>query len=396
MIRRGDPAWSPEKQDATQGVPYITRIIMNINEIKNHLNDNIIPFWKKLRDDEHGGFFGRVDYGLEVHKTADKGGILNSRILWFFANAREVPCAAHAYQFMKKKLIDRENGGVYWSVDYTGKPQNTTKYTYNQAFAVYALASYYEASKDYEALDYAYELVKIIETKCRDEAGYLEAFDREWKPISNEQLSENGVVADRTMNTLLHVYEAYTELYRVHKNPNIAAKLKWLLDVFENKVYNPEKKRLDVFFDLDYKPIIDLTSYGHDIEASWLIDRGTDVLGIPRVPFTKTLAEQIHKIALDADGSVFNEDEAGKVDTKKVWWVQAEAILGFLNAGYTETAGRIWEYIKNSMIDKRAGSEWFNELERDGAPLEMDIVNGWKCPYHNGRMCLEVIGSDNR
>jgi mannobiose 2-epimerase len=362
-----------------------------INDVRAHLTDSIVPFWRNLKDEEHGGFYGRVDFNLEVHKTADKGGILNSRILWFFSNTRDLPYAAHAYRFLKKSLTDWTHGGVYWSATHEGKPADTTKYTYNQAFAVYALASYYEASKDYEALDLAYELVKIIEKKCRDEAGYLEAFDREWNPIENEQLSENGVIAARTMNTLLHVYEAYTELYRVHKNHNIAAKLKWMLEVFEKKIYNAEKRRLDVFFDLDYKPLIDLCSYGHDIEASWLIDRGTDILGLPRLAFTKTLAEQIHSTALDEDGSVFNEEEAGSVDTKKVWWVQAEALLGFLNGGYTEAAEKLWEYIKSSLLDKREGSEWYNELKRDNTPIETDIANSWKCPYHNGRMCLEVI-----
>ncbi|MCL2639129.1 MAG: AGE family epimerase/isomerase [Oscillospiraceae bacterium] len=371
---------------------------MSIEEIKSHLTGVIIPFWKKLKDEEFGGFYGRMDFNLKVHKAADKSGILNSRILWFFSNAfltlGDKDCledARHAYVFLKKAFLDKTHNGVYWSVTHDGKPQDVTKYTYNLAFAVYALASYYDASKDYEALDLAYELVKIIEKKCRDEAGYLEAFDREFKPIENEQLSENGVIAKRTMNTLLHVYEAYTELYRVHKNPNVEAKLKQMLEIFAEKVYNPEKKRLDVFFDLDYKSLIDLTSYGHDIEASWLIDRGTDVLGLPRLALTKSLAEQIHKIALDEDGSVFNEDEAGNVDTKKVWWVQAEAVLGFLNAGYTETAERIWNYIKARMIDSREGSEWLNELLKDGTPIEMDIVNGWKCPYHNGRMCFEVV-----
>ncbi|MCL2698350.1 MAG: AGE family epimerase/isomerase [Oscillospiraceae bacterium] len=372
---------------------------MNINEIKQHLTHCIIPFWKALRDDEHGGFYGQMDFGLNVSKTADKSCILNSRILWFFSNCYltlgDESCleyAAYAYKFLKLEFTDRYyDDGIHWSADHTGSPKDTTKYTYNHAFAVYSLASYYNAGGDSEALDLAYELVNVIETKCRDEAGYLEAFDREFKPIENEQLSENGVVADRTMNTLLHVFEAYTELYRVDKNPETAQKLKWILGVFEEKIYNPEKRRLDVFFNLDYKPLIDLTSYGHDIEASWLIDRGTDVLNIPRVTFTKVLAEQVHAIALDSDGSVFNECEAGKVDTKKVWWVQAEAVLGFLNAGYTEAAGKIWEYIKARMIDKRSGSEWFNELQKDGTPIPMDIVNGWKCPYHNGRMCLEVI-----
>jgi mannobiose 2-epimerase len=372
---------------------------MNIKEIKSHLINDIIPFWKNLRDDESGGFYGEMSYALELNKKADKGGILNSRILWFFSNAYTalgdgdcLDCARHAYEFLKKAFIDAEHGGVYWSVDYAGQPKDDMKHTYNQAFAVYALASYYVASGDKDALGLAYELADVIEFKCRDEAGYLEAFDREFKPIINEHLSENNITAHRTMNTLLHIYEAYTELYRADGAADIAHDLKRILGIFEQKVYNPDKKRLEVFFDHDYNSIIDLCSYGHDIEASWLLDRGTEVLGIPPPGFTKELAAQIHAVALDEDGSVFNECEEGRVDTRKVWWVQAEALLGFLHAGYTETAGGIWEYIKAKVIDPRPGSEWLNELHKDGTPIETKaIADPWKCPYHNGRMCIEVL-----
>ena len=366
--------------------------------MKAHLTDCILPFWKKLRDDEHGGFYGQVNYNLELNKQADKGAILNSRILWFFSNAYltlgDKSCleyAKHAYEFLKKAFLDKERGGLYWSADYKGEALETTRYTYNQAFAVYALASYYDASKDVGALHLAYELVHIIEAYYKDEGGYLEAFNSQFMLLENEKLSGNGVIAGRTMNTLLHILEAYTELYRVQKNPQIAEKLKVVLALFETKVYNPEKKRLEVYFDFEYNSLVDITSYGHDIEASWLIDRATDVLELPRLEFTKILAAQIHSIALDTDFSVFNEDEGGEIDKKKVWWVQAEAILGFLNAGYDETAEKIWGFMKANIIDKRENSEWLNELNPDNSPKEMDIVNEWKCPYHGGRMCFEIM-----
>jgi mannobiose 2-epimerase len=222
--------------------------------------------------------------------------------------------------------------------------------------------------------------------------------------VDNEKLSENGVMAGRTMNTLLHVYEAYTELYRVDRNKKIADKLGFMLDVFADKVYNPKERRLEVFFDRDMNSLINLNSYGHDIEASWLVDRGVEILGDPEYekkiyPITKELASHIHSVAMD-ESSLYNECENGKVDTKKVWWVQAEAILGFLNGyqkdpsrkDYLESAGRIWDFIKNNMIDKRKGSEWFNELHADGTPIKTkEIVGPWKCPYHNGRMCFEII-----
>ncbi len=383
---------------------------MRVNEIRQHLEEELIPFWEGLRDTQYGGFYGEMDYHLTLYPKADKGCILNSRILWFFSNAwltvKEPGClehAKHSYEFLKNAFLDQEYGGVYWSVTYDGKPSDDSKHTYNQAFAVYGLASYYAASGDKEALRLAYRLVDKIESSCRDELGYLEAFDRSFQPVSNEKLSENGVMAERTMNTLLHVYEAYTELYRVDKEDRIARHLRWMLDLFADKVYNPKKRRLEVFFDHAWNSLIDLNSYGHDIEASWLIDRGLEILKDPLysakiTPITKDLADHIHSVAMD-ESSLYNECEAGKVDTKKVWWVQAEAILGFLNAyekeparsDYLESAARIWEFIKTYMIDQRKSSEWFFELHKDGRPIRREIVGPWKCPYHNGRMCFEVI-----
>ncbi len=384
---------------------------MRVQEIRMHLERGIIPFWKGLRDDAFGGFYGEMDYNLKLSRKADKGGILNSRILWFFSNAyltlgeaEYLDYAKHAYELLRDAFLDRKKGGVFWSVTYDGLPSVDMKYTYNQAFAVYGLSSYYDASGDKEALALAYSLTDKLEQECRDQEGYLEAFDRNFLPISNEKLSENGVVAARTMNTLLHVLEAYTELYRVDNNNSIAGKIRWIMDIFADKIYNPKERRLEVFFDLDYHSLIDLNSYGHDIEASWLLDRAVEIINDSGYrakinPITTELADHIHSIALDGN-SLFNECERGKVDTRKVWWVQAEALLGFLNGfqknperkNYLESVGGVWDYIKTHMIDPRKGSEWFYELYRDGSPIKTrEIAGTWKCPYHNGRMCFEVM-----
>lgn len=449
---------------------------MRTEEIKKHLLEDMIPFWKKLRDDEFGGFYGEVDYQLIVHNKAGKGCILNSRILWFFSNAymitKDEECleyATHAYEYLKSTFLDQEYGGVYWSVTYDGKPEDTTKHTYNQAFAIYALASYYDISGNKEALQLAYELVDKIETYCCDDIMYLEAFDRKFIPVPNEKLSENGIMATRTMNTLLHVFEAYTELYRVDKNSKIADKLRWMLCIFTEKVYNPTLRRLEVFFDFDMNSLIDLNSYGHDIEASWLLDRGCEILRADIVNsinettlknistdnilsenivienispesissenispeniaseiikskiispenitsenispeniiskisnITKNLTDHIKEVAYDGI-SLNNECFHGEVDKRKIWWVQAEAILGFINGyekditrtDYLAAAGSIWDFVKECMIDHRAGSEWLNELSEDGVPYPKEIVGPWKCPYHNGRMCFEVL-----
>lgn len=380
-------------------------------EVKNHLVSVIIPFWKNLRDDRYGGYYGYMDYDLGLDKKAEKGCILNSRITWFFSNAYTIlkdesllAEADHGYEFLKNCCLDKENGGIYWSMNYDGTPLDTTKHTYNQAFSIYALSSYYEASGKKEALDLAMQLFHLIEERCTDDQGYLEAFTRDFKPESNEKLSENGVLAEKTMNTLLHVFEAYTELYRVSADETVKTRLAWMMDVFADKVFNPDLKRQEVFFDKNYNSIIDLHSYGHDIETAWLIDRGVDVLKDENyrqkmTKITKILTQNIYDVAFDGH-SLANECEKGVVDTNRVWWVQAETIVGFINGyehdrsrtDYLEAAEAVWRFVKEYQLDKRKGSEWFWLVRKDGTPVEgKPIVEPWKCPYHNGRMCFEVI-----
>lgn len=387
---------------------------MMVEEVKEHLLHTIIPFWKNLRDNEHGGYYGWLGYDLALDKKAVKGCILNSRITWFFANAYTLlkdesllDEAKHGFAFMKDYCFDKENGGIYWSITYDGKPEDTTKHTYNQAFCIYALSSYYEASKDEEALAMAKELFHIIEEKCTDEVGYLEAFDREFHLIENDKLSENGVIADKTMNTLLHVFEAYTELYRVSKDAEVKKRLEWILDTIADKIYNPKLHRQEVFFDKNYNSILDLHSYGHDIETAWLLNRGVDVLGEEAYqkkmgPIIDDLTAQVYKVAFDGH-SLANECEKGVVNTHRIWWVQAETVIGFLNGyqrnpekkEYLEAAKSEWRFIKDYVIDKREGSEWFWEVDENGKPYpDRPIVEPWKCPYHNGRMCIEVIRRD--
>lgn len=382
---------------------------MFATEIKEHLVNDLIPFWQGLKDEENGGFYGYLSYDLKLDKKAVKGCILNSRILWFFSNAYMVlgdpsllESAAYAYQFLKEHCVDDEFGGVFWSLTYDGKPEDTTKHTYNQAFSFYALASYYDASKNPEALEIAWKLYDLVESKCKDEYGYLEAFTRSFEPEENDKLSENGVIAEKTMNTLLHVFEAYTELYRVTKEEKVAKQIRFMMDIIKDKVFNKEIGRQEVFFDRTWNTLIDLYSYGHDIETAWLVDRGLEVLDDEAYtnmlsPITKIITENIYNRAY-IDHSLVNESENGVVDTTRVWWVQAEAVVGFLN-GYQKQGDKkfldasvdIWNYIKKYFIDKRNGSEWFWSVKEDHTPDEKPIVEPWKCPYHNGRMCFEVL-----
>lgn len=382
---------------------------MWIDEVREHLETKIIPFWRGLHDEEFGGYYGYVSYDLAVDKKAVKGCILNSRILWFFSNAyltlKEkylLKEAEHAYHFLTEHCLDREFGGVYWSLNYDGSVADSIKHTYNQAFAIYALSSYFEASGDKAALETAFALFRLIEEKCTDEVGYLEAFERNFVPAENDKLSENGVIAEKTMNTLLHVFEAYTELYRVSKDTKVAERLRFILDLFLKKVYNPELNRQEVFFDRNMNRILDLHSYGHDIETAWLMDRGVEILGEEKErvsAVTKALTKKIYERAYK-DHSLLNECENGIDNTDRIWWVQAETVVGFLNGyekestkkEYFQAALEVWEFIKTKLVDQREGSEWFWMLNQEGKPVEgKPIVEPWKCPYHNGRMCLEVI-----
>lgn len=380
-----------------------------IDEVKKHLTEEIIPFWVKIRDDEFGGYYGVVDSDLNVHKDAVKGCILNSRILWFFSNAYMtlgdealLKEADHAYEFLRDHCIDRTYGGVYWAMNYDGTPNDDVKHTYNMAFAIYALSAYYDATKKKEALDDAMGIYRVIEEKCYDGEGYLESFSVDFVPGDNEKLSD-GFAAVRTQNTMLHLLEGYTGLLRSSHDPEVAASLKAILMTEKNQIFNPEKRRQDCYFDAHFNVLNDVHSYGHDIEASWLFDEACDVLQDPETTeaihfVTEAYADEVLKTAFDGR-SLANEFVDGEVDETRIWWVEAEAAVGFMNAyqkfperaEFLEASIRQWEFIRDYMIDSRSG-EWFSSVSKDGTPnRKAALADMWKCPYHNGRMCMELI-----
>lgn len=383
---------------------------MLIKECKSELENHIIPFWDALRDDENGGFYGQMDNDLVLDKKGTKGVILNSRILWFYSSVyrsvggeKNLDNARHAYEFLRDKCVDRENGGVYWMMNYDGTVNDSMKHTYNQAFAIYALSTYFLACGDKDALSLAFELFDTVEEKCTDDIAYMEAFSKDWKLIENDALSENGLMADKTMNTVLHLIEGYTVLLEASGDKRVEERLRFLLDITADKIYDAQNHKLKVFFDVNLDVIGDIYSYGHDIEATWLIDRACDTIGDEKLirewqEKNLKIAEKIYNVALE-NGAVNNERENNVIDRKRVWWVQAESIVGFINAyshcgdkKYLEAASSVWSWIKDFQIDKRSGGEWWAEVDFTGKPMPgFTMVNEWKCPYHNGRMCLEVM-----
>ena len=367
------------------------------------LEHTILHFWQtRMVDNERGGFYGRIDGHNTLHPDAPKGAVLNARILWTFAAAARVLnntayriLAARAYDYLMQRFIDREHGGVYWSLHADGTPLDTKKQTYAIAFAIYGLAEYVRLTNNQEALDAAIRLFEDIEAHAFDavNVGYIEALTRDWQPIADMRLSESDENGSRTMNTHLHVLEAYTNLYRVFKDPRVARQLRVLIDIFVNRLYNPSNGHLDLFFDDQWQGRRDKTSPGHDIEAAWLLREALEVLGDQdllqqTLPVCRSLAQA-------AEEGILKETQ---------WWCYAEAVVGYIDQWQVlaqkdpveasinyELAEAAYSFIQTHLLDNEHG-EWFWSVLPDGTPdRDNDKAGFWKCPYHNSRMCYELL-----
>lgn len=382
-------------------------------EVTEELEGNILPFWmNKMTDRERGGFYGRISGEDVLMPDEPKGAILNARILWTFSAAYRLlkkpeylATATRAKRYLLDFFYDKQFGGIYWSVDCEGNPLDTKKQIYALGFAIYGLSEYARATGDEEALEYAIRLFEVIEKYSFDaeKNGYVEALTRDWQPIADMRLSDKDENEKKTMNTHLHILEPYANLYRVWKDGRLKTQLKNLIELFVTKILDTQTYHLNLFFEDDWTNKYHLISYGHDIEASWLIHEAALVLGDETV--LKQIEPVIVRIAraadegLNADGSMRYErfSDKGETDRELHWWVQAENVVGHLNLyqhfGDEEalsTALRCWQFIKDKLIDRENG-EWYWSRFADGSINRNDDKAGfWKCPYHNGRMCLEI------
>jgi N-acyl-D-glucosamine 2-epimerase len=383
------------------------------SEVREELIQNILPFWaEKMKDNGNGGFYGQITGENTLEPRANKGGILNARILWSFSSAylheknpQYLEIANYAKDYILKHFFDAEFGGAYWTVSFDGKPGDTKKQIYSQAFFLYAFTEHYCASGDESSLQTAIELFRIIEKYSFDSElnGYFEAYSRDWKLLEDLRLSERDANEKKTMNTHLHVLEAYTNLFRVWKDEKLALQLRNLIQIFTDKIVNQQTFHLNLFFDEFWNPKSEVISYGHDIEASWLIDEAARILG--DADLLRDVQKKCIKIAsaacegLQADGGLVYEKEAnGHLDTDRHWWVQSEAVVGFLNAceltkdeAWLQKAEKTWKFISENLVDHENG-EWVWSVSKDRVKNRNDDKAGfWKCPYHNSRMCLEVM-----
>ena len=382
--------------------------------VENELRSNILPFWlKHTIDNEFGGFRGQITNNLVVDPRADKGLILNARILWTFSKAYSVyhedvylTAATRAYDYILRHFWDEECGGLYWMLNYRGEPCDTKKRVYGQAFTVYALAEYYLATRGDEALKRAIQLHEIIEKTSHDSkfGGYFETYERDWSLAKDQRLSEVDMDEEKSMNTHLHMLEAYATLCRAWKDNGLRNRLRELIEIFLNHIINPQSHHFVLFFDEDWTPKSGVVSFGHDIEGSWLLCEAAEIHGdaqlLKRVhEAVLRMAEAVYQEGIDAQGGLVYEAANGKIiDSDKHWWPQAEAVVGFLNAyqisgqyHFRAAAQSTWEFIDKYIVDHEHG-EWFSKVSRDGVPINnKHKVDSWKCPYHNSRTCFEVM-----
>jgi mannobiose 2-epimerase len=374
---------------------------------------SILDWWKHHAiDKKRGGFYGSVNNGNTPDATALKGVVLTSRILWAFSAAYsytndpgDLLMATRAWEYLRDHFIDRRYGGVFWSVDPVGEIHDDRKQIYGLAFCLYGLVEYYKIIKEEAVLAEAKKLCNYIEQYSWDKTkgGYIEAFTREWKRMDDFRLSEKDDNEKKTMNTHLHVIEAYANLYQVWPDPALRARIIEILDLFNRVIINRQTLHLDLFMDEDWNIKSTLQSYGHDIEAAWLLQECAEIAEEPLyVEHFRKLAISLADAAsegIDKEGGLWYEfDPVSKHFVKeKHSWPQAEAIVGFFNAWqvtgdnkYLDYSLQCWNFIKQHIKDKKKG-EWFWGVNKDHSPMEKEKAGFWKCPYHNSRACLEMI-----
>lgn len=386
------------------------------NDLRNEFAgalDDILQYWKKNTIDEmYGGFAGRIDEFEQRIPNAEKGVVLNARVLWTFSAAylfnkdkQWLDLADRCFLYFRDYFIDKDFGGVFWTVRYDGTPSNTRKQSYALSFAIYGLTEYYRASGNNEALLLVKDLYADLEKHAYDrtKGGYWEAFTRDWRGIEDLRLSDKDANEKKTMNTHLHVLEAYTNLYRVWPDLVLKQQIVGLINNFTEHIIN-EEGHLGLFFDDDWKLKSSAISYGHDIEASWLIQEAAEIIEDKLlIEQTKLLALNIAKATaagIDSDGGLnYEYDPAtGHLISEKHWWVQAEAMVGLVNAWqisgdslFFEQFKAVWQFTKTQLLDKVNG-EWFWGLNGDHSFMQgEDKVGLWKCPYHNSRACMELF-----
>jgi mannobiose 2-epimerase len=380
-------------------------------EIVSNLITNILPFWEVYSLDPSGGFYGTIRNDGTPVPEAEKGLVLNARILWTFSSAYRAfevenykQIANRAQKYLLDRFIDPLYGGAYWSLNANGEPANADKQTYGLAFAIYGLSEHYRATGSNESLEQAIALYNALQEHAYDpvNGGYVESFTRDWQLPGRFGYDGTGI-APKTMNTHIHLLEAFTNLYRIWPDEQLKKQIKDLVTVFYDKIINPETGHERLFLTMEWNNIEDIDSYGHDIELSWLLYEAVETLNdealIKRTEVMSVrLAETQMREGWNPAGYMSYEKANGLVSENIEWWPQAETVVGFVNAWqisgdpeYAAAAVTTWNWIKENLVDYEYG-EWYYSLDENGMPIT-DRPKGsmWKCPYHNSRMGFEIL-----
>jgi mannobiose 2-epimerase len=383
------------------------------SELENELSE-ILSYWlKNAIDKEFGGFYGKLDNSNKVFHEAPKGSVLNSRILWTFSaaynlngNEDYLHVAERVFQYIVTHFIDKKNGGVYWSVDYQGNPLDIKKQIYALSFAIYGLSEFYLATKNETAKELAIEMYHLIVEHSYDKVngGYIEALTADWKEIKDLRLSKKDANEKKSMNTHLHVLEGFANLYRVWPDEELKQKIEELIQIFSDHIIDSKTNHLILFFDDEWNVKSNIISYGHDIEASWLVQEAAEIIAneqiLEKVKQQSILIAGVSEEGLAKDGGLWYEYDANRnhLIKEKHWWPQAEAMIGFFNAwqitkkeSYLEKSLNSWKFVQQHIVDTKNG-EWFWGVDEKYELMDEDKVGLWKCPYHNGRACIELIG----
>lgn len=388
-------------------------------QFEQELTGNILPFWMtRVADEVNGGFYGALTNDLQIHNEVPRSAILCARILWTFAAAYRrfgadeyLAFARRAFDYLTGAFWDPEYGGLYWHIDRHGTPVCDRKHHYAQAYAIYALSEFHLASNDPQSLVFARELFHLLEAHAYEPAyaGYIEGSNRAWGPLDDMRLSDREPNCRKSMNTMLHMLEAYGSLLRVWNSERVRAQHRSLVEAFLQHIIDPRSSHFRLFFTDAWDSLSPNVSYGHDIEGSWLLWEAAGLqddaeLSARAREAAIGLAEAVYREGLDGDGSLLSErGPGGLVDSSKSWWAQAEAIVGFYNAYqltgkpyFAEAAVRCWEYAQARLVDRRFG-DWFKRLGADGMPDNSVFKAGpWECPYHHSRACLEMMSRLDR
>jgi cellobiose epimerase len=384
-------------------------------DVGQHLFGHILPFWYgPALDEENGGWMAWLSNDLKPDRSQPKGLVVNSRILWAFSAVHRVRAkpvyfdmAARSFEFVMNKFWDAEHGGAFWQLDDKGKVIDDSKKIYGHAFYIYALTEFHLAFNSPAALERAKELFELIERHAHDATfgGYVEVCQRNWSEAgAGARLSEKDMNEKKSMNNQLHILESYTNLYRVWPERRVAERLREMMDIFLTRILDPHTKHLHHFFDSEWNVRSDTYTFGHDIEASWLLCEAAEELGdvklLERVRgVALQMAEAVFNEGYGADGGLCYEGQDGQIiDGGRECWPQAEALVGFINAfelsgnkDYFAAMLRTWKFIVENVADHVHG-EWFWRINSDGEPDDkLPKVSEWKGPYHATRACLELM-----